>query len=69
MNAELKSQVLWDDPLKDTAGAAAGVAKIRNRGRGPPNRYGIVPGLQWDGIGKNLGPAFSTLIAMFTFAL
>ncbi|RKU45816.1 Pre-mRNA-splicing factor cwc26 [Coniochaeta pulveracea] len=70
LNADLKAQTRWNDPMaqflaEDDRGARAsggkkggGGAKSRRpvyKGAAPPNRYGIWPGYRWDGVDRSNG--------------
>ena len=53
MNETLKEQEYWDDPLKSSTSSSKSKGSHRQALQGPPNRYNIAPGPQWDGIGKH----------------
>lgn len=68
MNAELKAQSRWNDPMAqflggdDTRarGAKSGKKGAKSgrpvyKGAAPPNRYGIRPGYRWDGVDRSNG--------------
>lgn len=67
LNAELKEQERWNDPLAQFLAPEEVKTKTTKKGRGvagrrpvykgpaPPNRYGIKPGYRWDGVDRSNG--------------
>lgn len=57
LNIELESEIRWDDPMRDQLVLSTTKESLKNSSirRGPPNRYDIPPGLQWDGVDRSNG--------------
>jgi pre-mRNA-splicing factor CWC26 len=65
LNAELKGEERWNDPMAQfmgddtrSGGAKKKGSKIKRplyKGAAPPNRYGIKPGYRWDGVDRGIG--------------
>ncbi|KAK0751051.1 Pre-mRNA-splicing factor of RES complex-domain-containing protein [Schizothecium vesticola] len=64
INAEMKAEGRWNDPMAEFLGGTAEKAGGGKRRKGkrpvyggaaPPNRYGIRPGYRWDGVDRGNG--------------
>ncbi|KAK1826750.1 putative pre-mRNA splicing protein [Podospora conica] len=64
MNAEMRAEGRWNDPMAEFLGTTAGTGGKggKRKGRRPvytgaaaPNRYGIRPGYRWDGVDRGNG--------------
>jgi pre-mRNA-splicing factor CWC26 len=54
-NAKLKEKVLWGDDMAAHVKSKSKKKKAIYQGSFPPNRFGIPPGLRWDGIDRSNG--------------
>ncbi|KAK3369044.1 Pre-mRNA-splicing factor of RES complex-domain-containing protein [Lasiosphaeria ovina] len=66
MNAELRAQQRWNDPMAEFVAASGGPGGRKKKGgaqqrrpvyqgAAPPNRYSIRPGYRWDGVDRGNG--------------
>ena len=58
VDREKRAAVRFDDPMAEHLAARKGATAARNpshRGPTPPNRFGIPPGLRWDGVDRSNG--------------